>query len=55
VALDGERELVVRGGPATAAVTRTGPRVVDIRATLRAAAASGATHGIRPASVGRHH
>lgn len=54
VALDGERELLVRDGPATAAVTRTGPRVVDIRATLRAAAASGATHGIFPAGVGRH-
>jgi predicted polyphosphate/ATP-dependent NAD kinase len=54
VALDGERELVVRDGQATAAVTRTGPRVVDIRATLRAAAASGATHGTWPAGVGRH-
>jgi len=54
VALDGERELVVRDGRATAAVTRTGPRVVDIRATLRAAAASGATHGTWPAGVGRH-
>jgi predicted polyphosphate/ATP-dependent NAD kinase len=48
VALDGERELVVRDGAATAAVTRTGPRVVDIRATLRAAAASGATGARRP-------
>jgi predicted polyphosphate/ATP-dependent NAD kinase len=54
VALDGERELVVRDSQATAAVTRSGPRVVDIRATLRAAAASGATHGARPAGVGRH-
>ncbi len=53
VALDGERELVVHDGLATAAVTRTGPRVVDIRATLRAAAASGATHGTWPAGVGR--
>jgi predicted polyphosphate/ATP-dependent NAD kinase len=55
LALDGERELVVRDSLATATVTRTGPRLVDIRATLRAAAASGATHAIRPASVGRHH
>lgn len=53
VALDGERELIVRDGQATAAVTRTGPRLVDIRATLRAAAASGATHGRWPAGVGR--
>jgi hypothetical protein len=45
VALDGERELVVRDGRATAAVTRAGPRLVDIHATLRAAAAGGATHG----------
>ena len=37
VALDGERELAVDGG-ATAVVTLTGPRVVDIRATLQAAA-----------------
>jgi hypothetical protein len=37
VALDGERELAVDGG-ATAAVTLNGPRVVDIRATLQAAA-----------------
>jgi len=37
VALDGERELAVEGG-ATAVVTLTGPRVVDIRATLQAAA-----------------
>lgn len=52
VALDGERELVVRDGEATAAVTRTGPRLVDIRATLRAAAASGATRlaDVRPQS-----
>jgi predicted polyphosphate/ATP-dependent NAD kinase len=40
VALDGERELAVDGG-ATAAVTMTGPRVVDIRATLEEAAARG--------------
>jgi hypothetical protein len=37
VALDGERELVV-DGHASAAVTLTGPRVVDIRAALAAAA-----------------
>jgi predicted polyphosphate/ATP-dependent NAD kinase len=43
VALDGERELLIRDSEATAVVTRSGPRVVDIRATLRAAAASGAT------------
>lgn len=55
LALDGERELVVRDSLATAAVTSTGPRLVDIRATLRAAAASGATHGTWPAGVGRHH
>ena len=54
VALDGERELIVRDGQAQAAVTRAGPRVVDIRATLQAAAASGATGGVRPAGVGRH-
>jgi ATP-NAD kinase N-terminal domain len=36
VALDGERELTVDAA-ATAAVTLTGPRVVDIRATLQAA------------------
>jgi predicted polyphosphate/ATP-dependent NAD kinase len=36
VALDGERELAVDGG-ATAAVTASGPRLVDIRAVLRAA------------------
>jgi hypothetical protein len=40
VALDGERELAVDGG-ATAAVTLSGPRLVDIRATLRAAAGRG--------------
>ncbi|HEX8132254.1 MAG TPA: NAD(+)/NADH kinase [Actinomycetes bacterium] len=40
VALDGERELAVDGG-ATAAVTRNGPRLVDIRATLRAAVGNG--------------
>jgi predicted polyphosphate/ATP-dependent NAD kinase len=40
VALDGERELAVDGG-ATAAVTRSGPRLVDIRATLQAATGSG--------------
>jgi hypothetical protein len=43
VALDGERELLIHDSEATALVTRTGPRVVDIQATLRAAAASGAT------------
>jgi predicted polyphosphate/ATP-dependent NAD kinase len=53
VALDGERELVVRDGQATAAVTRTGPRVVDIRATLRAAAASGATRRPWPSGADR--
>jgi hypothetical protein len=36
VALDGERELTVDAAT-TAAVTLTGPRVVDIRATLQAA------------------
>jgi predicted polyphosphate/ATP-dependent NAD kinase len=40
VALDGERELTVDGA-ATAAVTRNGPRLVDIRATLHAAAGHG--------------
>jgi predicted polyphosphate/ATP-dependent NAD kinase len=40
VALDGERELAVDGG-ATAAVTRNGPRLVDIRATLQAAVGGG--------------
>jgi hypothetical protein len=40
VALDGERELAVDGG-ATATVAKTGPRVVDVRATLRAVAGSG--------------
>jgi predicted polyphosphate/ATP-dependent NAD kinase len=40
VALDGERELTVDGA-ATAAVTRNGPRLVDIRATLHAAAGNG--------------
>jgi len=40
VALDGERELAVDGG-ATAAVTLTGPRVVDIRAALQAAVSHG--------------
>jgi predicted polyphosphate/ATP-dependent NAD kinase len=40
VALDGERELATDGG-ATAAVTRNGPRLVDIRATLSAAAGNG--------------
>jgi ATP-NAD kinase N-terminal domain len=40
VALDGERELAVDGA-ATAAVTRNGPRLVDIRATLQAAAGNG--------------
>jgi hypothetical protein len=40
VALDGERELAVDGG-ATAAVTRNGPRLVDIRATLQAAVGRG--------------
>jgi predicted polyphosphate/ATP-dependent NAD kinase len=40
VALDGERELATDGG-ATAAVTRNGPRLVDIRATLHAAAGNG--------------
>jgi predicted polyphosphate/ATP-dependent NAD kinase len=40
VALDGERELATDGG-ATAAVTRNGPRLVDIRATLQAAASHG--------------
>jgi predicted polyphosphate/ATP-dependent NAD kinase len=40
VALDGERELAVEGG-ATAAVTRNGPRLVDIRATLQAAVGRG--------------
>jgi predicted polyphosphate/ATP-dependent NAD kinase len=53
VALDGERELIVHDGLATAAVTRAGPRMVDIRATLQAAAASGATHGRWPARAGR--
>ncbi|HEV8650834.1 MAG TPA: NAD(+)/NADH kinase [Actinomycetes bacterium] len=46
VALDGERELAVDGG-ASAAVTLTGPRVVDIRATLAAAAGSGGAEGAR--------
>jgi predicted polyphosphate/ATP-dependent NAD kinase len=40
VALDGERELATDGG-ATAAVTRNGPRLVDIRATLQAAVGHG--------------
>jgi hypothetical protein len=41
VALDGERELALDPeGHATAAVTLTGPRVVDIRATLAAAGRS---------------
>jgi predicted polyphosphate/ATP-dependent NAD kinase len=40
VALDGERELTIDGA-ATAAVTRNGPRLVDIRATLHAAAGHG--------------
>jgi ATP-NAD kinase N-terminal domain len=40
VALDGERELAV-SGEATAAVTGTGPRVVDIRAALEAGAGNG--------------
>jgi predicted polyphosphate/ATP-dependent NAD kinase len=40
VALDGERELAPDGG-ATAAVTRNGPRLVDIRATLQAAVGHG--------------
>jgi predicted polyphosphate/ATP-dependent NAD kinase len=40
VALDGERELTV-DGDVTAAVTRNGPRLVDIRATLQAAAGNG--------------
>jgi predicted polyphosphate/ATP-dependent NAD kinase len=40
VALDGERELAVDGG-ATATVTRNGPRLVDIRATLQAATGRG--------------
>jgi ATP-NAD kinase N-terminal domain len=40
VALDGERELAT-DGDATAAVTRNGPRLVDIRATLQAAAGNG--------------
>jgi predicted polyphosphate/ATP-dependent NAD kinase len=40
VALDGERELAVDGG-ATAVVTRNGPRLVDIRATLQAAVGNG--------------
>jgi len=44
VALDGERELATDGG-ATATVTLTGPRVVDIRATLAAAAGSGWSGG----------
>ena len=51
IALDGEREMMVRG-QATAAVTRTGPRMVDIQATLRVAAASGGTR--RPRSQGGH-
>jgi hypothetical protein len=34
IALDGERELAVEG-PAAAKVTRTGPRLVDIREALR--------------------
>jgi hypothetical protein len=53
VALDGERELLIRDSEATALVTRTGPRVVDIRATLRAAAASGATRDARLAGMQR--
>jgi len=40
VALDGERELAMDGG-ATAAVTRNGPRLVDIHATLQAAVGHG--------------
>jgi predicted polyphosphate/ATP-dependent NAD kinase len=40
VALDGERELTVDAA-AVATVTLTGPRVVDIRATLQAAAGRG--------------
>jgi hypothetical protein len=40
VALDGERELAVDGG-ATATVAMTGPRVVDVRAALRAVSGSG--------------
>jgi predicted polyphosphate/ATP-dependent NAD kinase len=40
VALDGERELATDGG-AIAAVTRNGPRLVDIRATLQAAVGHG--------------
>jgi hypothetical protein len=38
IALDGERELAIEG-PAAAQVTRTGPRLVDIRETLRGGAA----------------
>jgi hypothetical protein len=53
VALDGERELIVHDSLATAAVTRAGPRVVDIRATLQAAAASGPTHRRWPTRAGR--
>jgi predicted polyphosphate/ATP-dependent NAD kinase len=53
VALDGERELVVRDGAATAAVTCTGPRVVDIRATLRAGAASGAMAAVQHETAAR--
>ncbi len=42
VALDGERELAVAAdGDATATVTLTGPRVVDVRATLEAAVGNG--------------
>ncbi len=40
VALDGERELTP-SGPVTAIVTMDGPRVVDIRAALRAAVFTG--------------
>jgi len=36
IALDGERELLV-DGPATASVTRSGPRVIDVRRALTAA------------------
>lgn len=43
VALDGERELPA-AGPATVRVTACGPLVVDVRATLTAAAQPG-THG----------
>jgi len=46
VALDGERELAVDGG-ATATVTLTGPLVVDIRATLAAAAGNDRPGGDR--------